>query len=211
MDVQEQTYQSNCYKVLAACFYEPDKELFEEEQLAQQLAAMLRTVAPAAQSAALALAQTLAGGDAEALRIDYARLFIGPFELLAPPYGSVYLEKNNQVMGETTLIVQQQYQQAGLTLTLQEPPDHIAFELEFLAYLAALEGKALATEKQEEQKRLAQTKQDFLDQLLAPWVPIFCQKIKDHATQPFYQHLANCLEKTVAQFSAAQRASFSAF
>ncbi|MCI5145102.1 MAG: molecular chaperone TorD, partial [Candidatus Electrothrix sp. AR3] len=208
MDVQEKTDQSNCYKVLAACFYEPDKELFEEEQLVQQLAVMLRRIAPAAEPAALALAQALGEGDAEALCIDYARLFIGPFELLAPPYGSVYLEKNKQVMGASTMDVQQAYQQAGLTLTLQEPPDHIAFELEFLAYLAALEGKALAKGEPTEQERLAQMKQDFLDTLLAPWIPIFCQKIKDNATQPFYQHLAECLEKTVAQFSAAQCVSF---
>ncbi|MFN2356106.1 MAG: molecular chaperone, partial [Desulfopila sp.] len=69
------------------------------------------------------------------LLVEYARLFVGPFELLAPPYGSVYLETGRRLMGDSTIAVQHMYTNAGLTLDVQEAPDHIALELEFMHYL----------------------------------------------------------------------------
>jgi len=36
----------------------------------------------------------------EDLMVDYAKLFIGPFDLLAPPYGSIYLDGQWLLMKE---------------------------------------------------------------------------------------------------------------
>jgi len=52
----------------------------------------------------------------ETLEVDYARLFVGPFNLMAPPYGSVYLEGGRQVMGASTADVQKRYRAAGLDI-----------------------------------------------------------------------------------------------
>ena len=60
---------------------------------------------------------------------------MGPYRLLAPPYGSVYLEKNRRVMGDSTMDAKKRYQEAGLKLTLKEAPDHVAIEMEFMYYL----------------------------------------------------------------------------
>ena len=35
----------------------------------------------------------------EALKVDFARLFVGPYKLLAAPYGSVYLEQGTNNYG----------------------------------------------------------------------------------------------------------------
>ncbi len=69
------------------------------------------------------------------LQRDYARLFIGPFELLAPPYGSIYLENEERVCGDSTADVIARYRQEGLRIALKEPADHLAIELEFMYLL----------------------------------------------------------------------------
>lgn len=67
------------------------------------------------------------------LMIEYARLFVGPYSLIAPPYGSYYLD-GGIVMGETTVAVKQIYELAGVMLNenFKDLPDHIITELEFL-------------------------------------------------------------------------------
>lgn len=40
--------------------------------------------------------------DYDSLARAYARLFLGPFEILAPPYASFYLEPDQQIMGQVS-------------------------------------------------------------------------------------------------------------
>ena len=70
--------------------------------------------------------------EAESLKSDFSRLFIGPFKLLAPPYGSIYLDGNSCLMGASTMEVRQLYRNEGLNPVIKEAPDHIAIELEFM-------------------------------------------------------------------------------
>ncbi|SHJ71622.1 Nitrate reductase delta subunit [Anaerobranca californiensis DSM 14826] len=78
------------------------------------------------------------------LQLDYSALFIGPKTLLAPPYGSVYLESKREIMGESTMDVIRLMNEAGVKKveTFKEPQDHIRIELEFIHYLIekAIEG-----------------------------------------------------------------------
>jgi TorA maturation chaperone TorD len=71
------------------------------------------------------------------LLVDYAALFVGPFETIAPPLGSVHLEEQPVLMGESTRNLLDIYRQAGLDMAenFNGPADHIIAELEFLAYL----------------------------------------------------------------------------
>jgi len=202
LTVQELTTHSDSYKLLAACFYEPDKKLFEEEQVCANLAKLLNDVAPEAVPSALAMHAALSEIDNKELLIDYAQLFVGPFELLAPPYGSVYLDGKRQVMGDSTMAVLQHYQEAGLAIDIKEPADHIAFELEFLHYLSALEADATLGKDQDKQQSFGIIKHEFLMTFLAPWVPEFCEKVRRGATCSFYKHLADCLQKTIECFSS---------
>ena len=188
---------ANCYKLLAACFYEVDKDLFIEERVCENLAALLKDFSASAEAAAHKMQAFLQEESTEQLLVDYAQLFVGPFELLAPPYGSVYLEGNKQVMGESTLAVSKKYQEAGLEVNIKEPPDHIAFELEFLHYLSVLEAEADESGELEKKQTLAQERKEFLDTFVAPWVPLFCENIRNGATNPFYKSLADCLQNTI--------------
>ena len=134
--------RANCFKLLAACFYEPEKDLLVEENLCQNLQNLLDGWASGAAKAASDMGLALLSTEQEQLSLAHAELFIGPFELIAPPYGSVYLEKNRQIMGDTTMGVLKSYQEAGLSVDEKEPPDHIAIELEFMSFLSTREAEA---------------------------------------------------------------------
>jgi TorA maturation chaperone TorD len=132
----------------------------------------------------------------ESLEIDYARLFVGPFNLLAPPYGSVYLEGERQVMGVSTADVQKRYQAAGLDVAagFKDAPDHIAAELEFMHFLIF---KAMAAANQGDVNDMVTcllNQQSFLEQHLGAWVQEFAGHVVDHAQTSFYRNLARATE-----------------
>jgi TorA maturation chaperone TorD len=132
---------------------------------------------------------------AEDLMVEHARLFVGPQQVIAPPYGSVYLEEGRRVMGDSTLKARQTYQEAGLHLDpdFKELPDHIAVELEFLYFLTAKGVEAAAAGKVEESRRYDSAREVFLDQHLRRWVPPFCARVAEGTESDFYRDLAECL------------------
>lgn len=200
--------RSNCFKLLAVCFYEPDKELFLEESLCENLAALFAACNLAdAAAAAQKMQGALEEKNQEEMMVDYARLFIGPFEMIAPPYGSVYLESNKRLMGDSTLIVQKKYQEAGLTREVQEAPDHIALELEFMHYLCLQESSAAAQDKKDEAFRYSLMQNEFISQLLAPWIGDFCGNIRKGTDNEFYRQLAYCLEAFVGEMTSLCQAA----
>lgn len=184
--------RGNCFKLLAACFYEPDKDLFLEERVCENLRDLLSGWAPGAAGAASEMALCLRNCPQDKLSLDHAALFVGPFELLAAPYGSVYLEKNRQVMGDSTISVLRSYQDAGLLVDVKEPPDHIAIELEFMYYLCTKEVEAESLGREEESENYRIQQKEFF-QLSLQWVPQFCDSIRQGSDNQFYTSLADCL------------------
>lgn len=192
--------RGDCYKLLAACFYEPDRDMFLNERLGENLAGLLTACHfPKSAAAAADLRRALADSHPEELQVEHARLFVGPFELAAPPYGSVYLERSGRLMGDSTLVAQNLYREAGLTQEIKEAPDHIALELEFLHYLCLMEAEAVAKNLAEQVGEWAGREAEFMGRLLRPWVPAFCDKIRRGTENGFYLALADCLENFVAE------------
>lgn len=185
--------RANCFKLLAACFYEPDRHLFMEEQVCTNLKNLLASWAPGAAQAASDMERCLVHSEQDLLSVDHAALFIGPFELLAAPYGSVYLEKHRQVMGNSTVNVQKSYEEAGVAVDVREPPDHIAIELEFMHYLCRKEADAATAGDTETAAKFHNRQTDFYWSSLQ-WVPQLCESIRTGAASEFYQGLADCLE-----------------
>jgi len=130
------------------------------------------------------------------LEVDYARLFVGPFNLLAPPYGSVYLEGERRVMGVSTADVLKRYQAAGLDVAtgFKDAADHIAAELEFMHFLVF---KAMEAANQDDGDHIVTClldQQSFLEDHLGAWVPEFTGNVVDNAMTSFYQNLAQATE-----------------
>lgn len=174
------------FKGLANCFLEP------KPGLAAVLAELEKNLSPfnaKAGKEARALANDFQAVDLDDLMVDYARLFVGPFELLAPPFGSVYLEGSKQMMGDSTMDMKALYLAAGLDMApdFNNPPDHVAAELEFLAYLCSCEAQAgEAGEKQ----RFRKLRNRFISGHIGAWGPEFADKVKDNAGTGFYKRLA---------------------
>lgn len=185
------------YRLLSASLYQPSSEWLEAD-LYGNLKGALGVIAPSATGRADTMEGSLRTLGETELSVVYARLFVGPFSLGAPPYGSFYLEPEKKVMGETTVAVQQFYREAGLSLDKEftEMPDHIAVELEFLSYLlqkalAAMEegGEAAFTYWTEKRK-------SFLQRFFVGWYGEFCVALR-HSESDFYMALADCIEVVV--------------
>ncbi len=86
-DTETTADRSNIYRLLSACFYEPDRNLFLEEDLCGNLAKLLEKECPEAALAAENMAQSLRDSVQLDLAVEHAALFVGPFELPSPPYG----------------------------------------------------------------------------------------------------------------------------
>jgi TorA maturation chaperone TorD len=128
----------------------------------------------------------------EPLKIDFSKLFVGPYKMSAAPYGSVYLEAERKMMGDSTLDARNRYREAGLDTakTFKDAPDHISAELEFMCYLIFKEIEAVAKSEIETAIGFIQRQKSFLKDHLLAWVPEFANSIIENSENPFYPNLA---------------------
>jgi TorA maturation chaperone TorD len=189
----------DCYRLLAVFFYEPDITLWRKEKICTSFAELMKSISTEASQAAKQMEQALENMDEEQIMVDYAALFVGPFELLAPPYGSIYLETTKRLMGDSTMTVLKMYQEAGLSIDVKEAPDHIAIELEFMHYLYTKEAEAVHNGNNAKVQSQASMRKVFLSACLSAWIPEFCRNIRAGTDNSFYRALADCLEIFIEQ------------
>ncbi|MDR0310947.1 MAG: molecular chaperone TorD family protein [Acidobacteriota bacterium] len=124
------------------------------------------------------------------LAVDYARTFLGAgvFQgVVANPYESVYTSEKRLIMQEARDQVLAVYRAKGLRCAepMELPEDHIALELEFLAYLCretlnVINDRARVSTLLKEQK-------EFIERHPAKWIPAFCADIAKCAATDFYK------------------------
>ena len=196
--------REDAYRLLAACFYPPSAELIEESCCAT-LAALLAAVAPDAVLYARDADMAGSTSSLDSLAVEHARLFIGPFQLVAPPYGSIYIDDGKTVMSDSTARVAAFYHSCGLHLAddFHELPDHFAVELEFMSFLAFKQREAAHSGDKPEVTRLTSLQQEFLGRFLMPWLEPFTSAIINDGEAPFYQAIARCTAAFInADFAA---------
>jgi TorA maturation chaperone TorD len=196
-------YQENArsvvYRRLADLFRPPGPEL---PGVLEELESALGRLDSAALEAASRLTRSyFEHSDSCSLKVDHASLFVGPFTVPAPPYGSVYLENNRQLMGDTTVAVQRYYREFGLDLSpdFKEAPDHICAELEFMHVLVVKELEAIDAADYRQLSKIVRHQRLFLENHPGAWMPAFSARITAHARNRFYGHLAE-----VARFFVAE-------
>jgi len=146
-----------------------------------------------------AIEQVIYGAEEDeqpAMAREYTRLFINVFpHVIAPPYGSFYLEKEGLVSARTMSEVLRFYHEAGFTLKedLRDVPDHITHELEFMGMLAAKESQASGNEK----IKLEEIQMNFLSRFILPWVLTFCERVAEDSRYLFYHYLGNLTKKFI--------------
>jgi len=185
--------REDIYRLLAACYYPPAPALLEENCCAT-MASLMEGVAPDAARYAADASVAVGSSSLDALAVEHARLFIGPFQLVAPPYGSIYLDDAKTVMGDSTARAASFYHSCGLHLAddFHELPDHFAVELEFMSYLAFKQREAEASGHKDEAARFLDLQKEFLDRFLMPWLEPFTYAIINDGEAPFYQAIARC-------------------
>lgn len=190
---------SDIYRLLSACYYEPDKKMFLEENLFGQLYSALRLGLPHKAEVAEFLGSQFEDCDQEDLLVEYARLFVGPQELLAHPYGSVYLDGPKIIMGDSTLNAIEHYRNADFAVAaeLHEMPDHIAIELEFLYLLSHNESHAEFNNQSQDAEMWRNRRLLFLKQHIGRWISFFSDKVRLNTSVPYYKTLADLTEQVI--------------
>jgi len=177
----------NLTELCAAMFRGPDEQGWRELAIhglpdlldrVQKFSAL-----PAAPLAALrdALSPHVETGDFSSLETEYVRLFIaGPGGVPAPLYESCHQDGACRTMGQSALAMRHRLAEAGLEISLasNEPPDHLALELEYLFHLYA-QGWTNDSAQAHEAAR-------FAGEVMEPWVRRFRAALAGAAPDPVY-------------------------
>ena len=117
------------------------------------------------------------GIDDDDLVWEYRRLFVGPAPKPAPPWGSVYTDRECVVFGESTLALRAWMRAQGIARLVDDktPEDHIGLMLVLMAWIARNQPADL---------------DDYLRLHLLPWSSHFLDELAEAAKQPFYEGLA---------------------
>ncbi len=117
---------------------------------------------------------------------EYNRLFL--IRPKAPPHETYYTDTDGQFRGLMTADLVDEYRQAGLMTSpeLNELPDHVSVEMEFLYFLCNQELQALAAGRVQDAERYRQSQCAFLEAHLARWFPKLVRRVKDAQPEHLY-------------------------
>lgn len=133
--------------------------------------------AEAREALALMKEGAAAGAQSDEVVWEYRRLFVGPAAKPAPPWGSVYTDRECVVFGKTCLDLRQWMREVGIERLggENEPEDHVGLMLLLMEWIAQHKPEVL---------------EDFLRLHLLPWSSHLLEELAEAARQPFYQGLA---------------------
>lgn len=134
----------------------------------------------------------------EDLHWDYTKMFIGPFEVLASPWESVYVGKERLLFQRTTMDVRKIYEKFGFKTSENtiEADDHIGLELDFMYHLNQLcitSGNEQTEMTIREIHYLLTEQQRFIEQHLSVFVPEFSALVTKHAETGMFRGMAKIL------------------
>ncbi|MDD1822994.1 molecular chaperone TorD family protein [Photobacterium sp. ZSDE20] len=115
----------------------------------------------------------------DALAAEFSRLFEGVGDMPAPPWGSVYLDKDRVVFGASTVEYRQflELNQIELDTGLREPEDQFGLMLFAHAYLLENNNINSASE--------------LLECHLLPWSSVYLDKLNTASDLSFYKKLSS--------------------
>ena len=119
------------------------------------------------------------------LTTEYRRLFVGPGPKAAPPWGSVYTDRDQVFFGESTLDLRDWLRRHSIEVQKgrsDEPEDHIGLMLELMAWISDNRSELL---------------DEYLSEHLLPWAPHMLEEMADNAQYPFFKGLADLTRSTL--------------
>ena len=123
------------------------------------------------------------------LEWEYQCLFVGPNQLVAPPWGSVYLDHESVVFGESLIHLRDflQQHQVEFTANQNEPEDHFGLMLMLAAYFAENRPELLS---------------EFLSKHLFTWSDRYLELLISTEDSAFYQGIAKLTQLTLEQWKS---------
>lgn len=116
---------------------------------------------------------------------EYRRLFVGPAAKAAPPWGSVYTDRECVIFGESTLALRAWLRAKGIDVpgANGEPEDHIGTMLLLMAWIARNKPEVL---------------DEYLATHLLSWAPHFLDVVREQTQHPFFEGLAQLASSSLA-------------
>lgn len=200
------------FNLLARAFNYPDEVLADRLRSGALTADLHGALAPLNLTTALArdieaLEEAYIGPDkAEVaallldLERDYTRLFFASKPRLAYLFESVYNE--GRLLQESTFQIARLYYDAGLKLgdDFKLPPDHIAVEFEFMAYLYFNEIEAIQKADEKNEVYARQLRQEVIEKHLGAFGGTLAEKVATHARTVFYRSMARVARVLLAGY-----------
>lgn len=152
--------------------------LFHQKQSKSELVAIV-TALVEDKVLSNATLEALIGLDEAKLDADFTELFEGIGEMTAPPWGSVYLDREKVLFGESTVAYRQFLLNNNIELNtgVREPEDQ--FGLMLLAYAYLLENNNIPASV------------TLLESHLLPWSSIYLHLLNKTSKNCFYSNLAS--------------------
>lgn len=140
---------------------------------------------------------------AEALELEFTRLFIGPGTHISA-HESIFTVVDGSsggLWGTKTVEVKKFIESTGLDY---EPrftglPDHVSVELEFMQKMTEWESDKWMQEDRKSAEYCLSVQRMFLEKHLLCWLAQFCDAVIDEAEMPFYRAMAD-LTKNYMEF-----------
>ena len=122
---------------------------------------------------------------------EYRRLFVGPAPKPAPPWGSVYTDRECVVFGASTLALRAWMRGRGIARLVGDrtPEDHIGLMLALMAWIARNQPEDL---------------DEFLQAHLLTWSSHFLDQLIEAAAHPFYKGLARLTKASLEGIQQAR-------
>jgi DMSO reductase family type II enzyme chaperone len=178
-----------CYRIFASLFLYPEQSRLIEIRRATTVLISESWQFSAAVGSLINQLSEIDLNLGRAMVNEYNRLFL--IRPKAPPYETIYTDAEGQMRGLHTAQLEGVYLNAGLEISseLNELPDHISVELEFMAYLCMKESEAHAANEELEATHFRDLQRSFMGQHLARWFPSFAKRIKEADPGSIYQYL----------------------
>jgi putative dimethyl sulfoxide reductase chaperone len=131
----------------------------------------------------------------EQLHWDYTRMYIGPNKLLAPIWGSAYLDEKGLLFQQETLRVRRAFCKYGFVQNNEfvEADDHLGYELDYMLHLSEFSLAEVIKNDREKALYYLTDQKKFLEEHLK-WVPQFSTNVLQNANTKFYQGAALLLK-----------------
>jgi len=195
--------RARVYQLLSQIFLKPPSSIF-----LRKMKNSLETTASASVSIkGLDVVYTILNG----LRDDYCDRFAGKLSMEftrlfrgvsnnnpTPPYESAYTE--GILWGQSTVRVLKWYQRLGVSVNtnyINEPPDHISFELSFMQFLCNKEADEWGRDDRHGALTILEMEERFLSEHLLKWVFDFYDSIRRNDRLGFYLGWVDFLEEWV--------------